>query len=35
MGKASIKVDSLFEGIDFSTSLTRARFEGLYQDLFR
>ena len=33
--QASIEVDSLFEGIDFYTSLTRARFEELNQDLFR
>ncbi|KAI0040739.1 HSP70-domain-containing protein, partial [Auriscalpium vulgare] len=31
----SIELDSLFEGIDFYTSLTRARFEELCQDLFR
>ena len=31
----SIEIDSLFEGIDFSTSLTRARFEELCQDLFQ
>ncbi|KAF8667202.1 hypothetical protein AX14_006368, partial [Amanita brunnescens Koide BX004] len=30
-----IEIDSLFEGIDFCTSLTRARFEELCQDLFR
>ncbi|KAJ6520927.1 heat shock protein 70 family [Mycena vulgaris] len=30
----SIEIDSLFEGIDFCTSLTRARFEELCQDLF-
>jgi heat shock protein 1/8 len=33
--QASIEIDSLFEGIDFYTSLTRARFEELCQDLFR
>ncbi|KZV78398.1 HSP70-domain-containing protein, partial [Exidia glandulosa HHB12029] len=33
--QTSIKIDSLFEGIDFYTSLTRARFEELCQDLFR
>jgi L1 cell adhesion molecule like protein len=33
--QASIEVDSLFEGIDFYTSMTRARFEELNQDLFR
>ncbi|KAF8274943.1 heat shock protein 70 [Lactarius quietus] len=31
----SIEIDSLYEGIDFYTSLTRARFEELCQDLFR
>jgi L1 cell adhesion molecule like protein len=31
----TIEIDSLFEGIDFYTSLTRARFEELCQDLFR
>ena len=31
----SIEIDSLFEGIDFYTSLTRARFEELCEDLFR
>ena len=31
----SIEIDSLFEGIDFNTSLTRAFFEELCQDLFR
>ncbi|KAJ7059286.1 heat shock cognate 70 [Mycena amicta] len=30
-----IEIDSLFEGIDFYTSLTCARFEELCQDLFR
>ncbi|CAG8629882.1 4941_t:CDS:2 [Funneliformis mosseae] len=33
--QTSIEIDSLFEGIDFYTSLTRARFEDLNQDLFR
>ncbi|PKY23675.1 hsp71-like protein [Rhizophagus irregularis] len=33
--KASIEIDSLYEGIDFYTSLTRTRFEELNQDLFR
>ncbi|CAB4418868.1 unnamed protein product [Rhizophagus irregularis] len=33
--KASIEIDSLYESIDFYTSLTRARFEELNQDLFR
>lgn len=31
----SIVIESLFKGIDLHTSLTRARFEGLCQDLFR
>ena len=33
--QANIEVDSLFEGIDFYTSITRARFEDLCADLFR
>ncbi|KAF7724118.1 70-kilodalton heat shock protein [Apophysomyces ossiformis] len=33
--QTTIEIDSLFEGIDFYTSLTRARFEELNQDLFR
>jgi len=33
--QASVDIDSLFEGIDFYTSLTRARFEELCADLFR
>jgi len=33
--QATIEIDSLFEGIDFYTSITRARFEDLCQDLFR
>ncbi|RXG60563.1 Heat shock 70 kDa protein 1 [Armadillidium vulgare] len=33
--KANIEIDSLFEGIDFYTSITRARFEELCSDLFR
>ncbi|KAK6992847.1 Hsp70 protein-domain-containing protein, partial [Favolaschia claudopus] len=32
--QTSIEIDSLFDGIDFYTSLTRARFEELCQDLF-
>ncbi len=32
--QASIEIDSLFEGIDFYTSITRARFEELCMDLF-
>ena len=30
-----IEVDSLYEGIDFYTSITRAKFEALCEDLFR
>jgi len=33
--QASIEIDSIFEGIDFYTSITRARFEELNADLFR
>jgi L1 cell adhesion molecule like protein len=33
--KASIDIDSLFEGLDFNTSITRARFEDLCGDYFR
>lgn len=33
--QASIEIDSLFEGVDFYTSITRARFEDLNADLFR
>jgi len=32
---ASIEIDSLYEGIDFSTTITRARFEDLCADYFR
>ena len=32
--QASLKVDSLFQGIDLYTSITRARFEELNSDLF-
>lgn len=32
---ASLEIDSIFEGIDFYTSLTRAKFESLCEDLFR
>ena len=32
---AAIEIDSLFEGIDFNTTITRARFEDLCNDLFR
>ena len=33
--QASVEIDSLFEGIDFYTAITRARFEELNADLFR
>ena len=33
--QASIEIDSLFEGVDFFSSITRARFEELNMDLFR
>merc|ERR1712038_1967464 len=33
--QANIEIDSLFEGIDFCTAITRARFEELCADLFR
>nr|AAB18177.1 heat shock protein 70 [Botryllus schlosseri] len=33
--QARIEIDSLFEGIDFYSSITRARFEELCSDLFR
>ena len=33
--QANIEIDSLFEGMDFYTSITRARFEELCSDLFR
>jgi len=33
--QASIEIDSLYEGVDFYTSVTRARFEELCADLFR
>ncbi|XP_030853717.1 heat shock 70 kDa protein IV-like [Strongylocentrotus purpuratus] len=32
---ANIEVDSLYEGIDFSTSVSRARFEEMCSDLFK
>jgi L1 cell adhesion molecule like protein len=32
---ATIEIDSLYEGIDFNSSLTRARFEDLCADYFR
>merc|ERR1712107_873180 len=33
--QANIEIDSLFEGIDFYTSITRARFKELCSDLFK
>ena len=33
--QANLEIDSLFEGIDYYTSVTRARFEELCSDLFR
>ena len=33
--QASIEIDSLHEGIDFTASITRARFEEICSDLFR
>merc|ERR1712193_507170 len=33
--QANIEIDSLFEGIDFYTAITRARFEELCSDLFK
>jgi heat shock protein 1/8 len=33
--KTSIEIDSLYDGTDFYTSITRARFEELCSDLFR
>lgn len=33
--QTTVEIDSLFEGIDFYTSITRARFEELCADLFR
>lgn len=32
---ATIEVDSLFDGIDFTTTITRAKFENLCESLFR
>lgn len=32
---ASIEIDSLFEGTDFTSSITRAKFENLCEDFFR
>ena len=33
--QTTIEIDSLFDGVDFYTSITRARFEELCMDLFR
>ncbi len=33
--QTSVEIDSLYEGIDFYTSITRARFEELCSDMFR
>jgi len=33
--QTTIEIDSLFEGVDFYTTITRARFEELNMDLFR
>merc|ERR1712156_557612 len=33
--QANIEIDSLYEGVDFYTSITRARFEEMCSDLFR
>ncbi|KAK2707179.1 hypothetical protein QYM36_015009 [Artemia franciscana] len=33
--QANVEIDSLHEGIDFYTSITRARFEELFADLFK
>ena len=33
--QTTIEIDSLYDGIDFYTSITRARFEELCMDLFR
>lgn len=32
---ASVEVDSLFEGVDFSSTITRAKFESLNEELFK
>lgn len=32
---ASIEIDSLYEGVDFTTSITRAKFENLCDDIFK
>ncbi|XP_068926653.1 heat shock 70 kDa protein 1A-like [Petaurus breviceps papuanus] len=33
--QANLEIDCLYEGVDFYTIITRARFEELYSDLFR
>jgi heat shock 70kDa protein 1/2/6/8 len=33
--QAHIEIDSLFEGVDFNSTITRARFEELNADYFR
>lgn len=33
--QATVEIDSLYEGVDFYSSITRARFEELCMDLFR
>jgi len=33
--QANLEIDSLFEGIDFYATITRAKFEELNMDLFR
>lgn len=33
--QATIEIDSLFDGVDFNTSITRARFEDLCSDYFK
>ena len=33
--QTSIEIDSLYEGVDFYSSITRARFEELCMDMFR
>jgi L1 cell adhesion molecule like protein len=32
--KANVEIDSLYDGIDFESSITRAKFEELNEDLF-
>ena len=33
--QSQLEIEALFEGVDFSETLTRAKFEGLNQDLFK